>query len=144
MKAFFIDTNIVIDFISFRVPFGIAAKSIFELAEKKNIKLYISSLSVATTHYVLKKVFSEDQVRTAISSTLDLLEIIPVTEDILRKSLNSNHKDFEDAIQIFCAHKIEGLDAIITRNIKDFSTSEITVLAPDEVANFIIKKNKNK
>ena len=134
MKAFFIDTNIVIDFISFRVPFGIAAKSIFELAEKKNIKLYISSLSVATTHYVLKKVFSEDQVRTAISSTLDLLEIIPVTEDILRKSLNSNHKDFEDSVQIFCASTIENIDSIITRNVKDFKGSEIKVLTPDELS----------
>ncbi|MFC6268594.1 type II toxin-antitoxin system VapC family toxin [Frigoriflavimonas asaccharolytica] len=143
MKSFYIDTNIVIDFISLRVPFGIAAKSIFELAETKNIKLYVSTLSIATSHYVLKKIYSEEEVRTAISSILDLVEVIPLTEDVLRKSLNSSHKDFEDALQIFCAHKIENLSAIITRDLKDFSTAEVQVLAPDEALYYIQNKLEN-
>jgi predicted nucleic acid-binding protein len=143
LKAFYIDTNIVIDFISLRVPFGNAAKTIFEFAEKNEIKLYVSSLTIATLHYVLKKIYSENEVRHAISCTLDLLEIIDLTEDVLRKSLNSNHKDFEDAIQIFCAHKVENLTAIITRDLKDFSTAEMQVFAPDQ-ALYYINNNLNK
>ena len=71
---------------------------------------------------------------------LDLISIISVDEEILKKSLKSHHKDFEDAIQIFCAHKIENLDAIVTRNLKDFSTSEIQVFAPENALDYI--KNK--
>ena len=48
--------------------------------------------------------------------------------------------DFKDAIQIFCAHQIKKIDGIITRNIKDFSTSEIDVITPDEVIIYINKK----
>lgn len=55
--------------------------------------------------------------------TTKLISIIPADEEILRKSLKSSHRDFEDAIQIFCAHQIKKIDGIITRNIKDFSTS---------------------
>lgn len=71
---------------------------------------------------------------------LNLVNVISVDEEILKKSLKSQYKDFEDAIQIFCAHKIENLDAIITRNLKDFSTAEVNVFAPDEALNYI--KNK--
>ncbi|MGS0748703.1 type II toxin-antitoxin system VapC family toxin [Halpernia sp. GG3] len=104
----------------------------FKFCEQNLVKLYASSLTFATSHYILKKVYSEEKVRVALSNILDLIEIIPVTEDVLRKALKSNHKDFEDAIQIFCAHKIENLAAIVTRDLKNFSTSEIKVLAPEE------------
>ena len=48
----------------------------------------------------------------------------------------------EDAIQILSAHKVKNLDGIITRNVKDFSTSEITVFSPDQAINYITKKLK--
>lgn len=54
--------------------------------------------------------------------------------DILKKGLRSNHKDFEDSIQIFCASKIERIQSIITRNVKDFKGSEIMILTPDELS----------
>ena len=40
-------------------------------------------------------------------------------------------KDYEDAVQ--CASAIaEGLDAIVTRNAKDFTNSPIAVYSPSE------------
>lgn len=72
--------------------------------------------------------------------TTKLISIIPADEEILRKSLKSSHRDFENAIQISCAHQIKKIDGIITRNIKDFSTSEINVFTPDEVIIYINKK----
>ena len=59
--------------------------------------------------------------------------MIPVDLDVLKKGLRSNHKDFEDAIQILCAFSIAGINFIVTRNTKDFKTSEIVVLTPDEL-----------
>lgn len=72
--------------------------------------------------------------------TTKLISIIPADEEILRKSLKSSHRDFEDAIQIFCAHQIKKIDGIITRDIKDFSTSEIDLFTPDEFIIYINKK----
>jgi hypothetical protein len=40
--------------------------------------------------------------------------------------------DFEDDLQIACAH-LTGLDAIVTRNPKDFKSATIPVLTPSEL-----------
>lgn len=137
---FFLDTNIIVDLLQKRDPHFDLASSIFNFSTKENIQLYVSSHSIATVHYICKKNIEEAELRELIDEVLNFLKIIPVDEEILRKSLKSNHKDFEDAIQIFCAHQIKNLTGIITRNIKDFSTSEIPVFAPDEALNLIQKK----
>jgi predicted nucleic acid-binding protein len=64
---------------------------------------------------------------------LDFLRVIPVDVAVIKKSLLSNHKDFEDAIQIFASHAEKDIDVIVTRNVKDFKNAEIAVLPPDEL-----------
>ena len=64
---------------------------------------------------------------------IDYFTVIAVDEAILKKGLRSNHRDFEDSIQILCASSIEKMDCIVTRNTKDFKTSEIPVFNPDEI-----------
>ena len=58
--------------------------------------------------------------------------MVPVDLDMLKKALRSIHKEFEDAIQMICASYIPGINYIVTRNTKDFKTSELVVLTPDE------------
>ncbi len=53
MKKVFVDTNIVIDLLSKRKPFYDESAELFSLADKKVIKLSISSLTIANTGYVL-------------------------------------------------------------------------------------------
>ena len=92
---------------------------------------------MATTHYLLKKYMDEQDLRDVLFHLLDYLTVIAVDVDILKKGLRSNHKDFEDSIQIFCASSIEMIDCIIIRNVKDFKGSEIKVLTPDELSLFL-------
>jgi predicted nucleic acid-binding protein len=75
----------------------------------------------------------EKELRAILTNLLEFLDVIPVDLDVLKKGLRSNHKDFEDAIQILCASSIAGINFIVTRNTKDFKTSEIVVLTPDEL-----------
>ena len=139
MKKVFLDTNILIDLLADRQPFSKFAIEIFDLAEKKKIKLYTSSHSLATTHYLLKKYMGEKDLRTLLYSLLDYLDIISIDLTIIKKSLLSRHKDFEDAIQIFAANSIDNLDFIVTRNVKDFKEAGIVVLPPDELLLYIRK-----
>ncbi|WP_312075957.1 PIN domain-containing protein [Chryseobacterium sp.] len=134
---FFIDTNLILDFLSGREPFADNANIIFNYAYNKKINLFVSSQSILTSHYILKKVFSEEKVRETLSEILEIIQIVPSDKVILQLALKSQHKDYEDGVQIFCAHKIENLEGIITRDMKDFSTSEIPVFAPDEALNHI-------
>ncbi len=75
----------------------------------------------------------EKELRGILFTLMEFLEVIPVDLDVLKKGLRSKHKDFEDAIQILCASSIAGISFIVTRNTKDFKTSEIAVLTPDEL-----------
>ena len=133
MKTVFVDTNILIDLLADRPPFSKFAIEIFDRAEKSKVKLYTSSHSFATTHYLLKKHITEKDLREVMFSLLDLIQLIPIDINMIKKSLLSKHKDFEDAIQIFAANSIAKLDFIVTRNLKDFKEADITVLPPDEL-----------
>ncbi len=135
MKVF-ADTNILVDFISGRQPHGLVAKQIFNKAEQGKIQLFTSSHAIATSHYVLKREHGEEKLRATLNELMDIVSVIPVDEQILKRSLKSIHKDFEDAIQIICAQSISKMSCIITRNGKDFKGSDIPVHSPDE---FLLK-----
>ncbi|KAF2513455.1 type II toxin-antitoxin system VapC family toxin [Flavobacterium foetidum] len=134
-KNIFLDTNILVDIVANRFPFSKNAISIFDYCQRHKIKMHSSSHSIATMHYIAKKVVDEKELRSIIEDLLDTISIIAVTESILKKSLKSNHKDFEDAIQITSAQSINSMDCIITRDLKDYKYSEINVFTPDEFLN---------
>jgi hypothetical protein len=52
-------------------------------------------------------------------------------DKIIDLSLNSDFKDFEDAIQYFTALENK-LEIIITRNLKDFKLSKIPVMTAND------------
>ena len=133
MIKIFVDTNVIVDLIADRKPFSKFAIELFKKAENKQVYLYTSSHSLATTHYLLKKYLDEKSLREVLYNLLDYIKIIAVDQDIIKKSLKSKHKDFEDAIQIFCANTVSSMDYIVTRNIKDFRNADIPVYAPDEL-----------
>jgi predicted nucleic acid-binding protein len=137
MKTVFVDTNILIDLLADRPPYSKFAIELFDQAEKGKVKLYTSSHSYATTHYLLKKYIGEAVLREVLLSLLDFIELIPVDITIIKKSLLSKHKDFEDAIQIFAANIVDNMDFIVTRNLKDFKDAGLIVLPPDELLNHI-------
>ena len=133
MIKIFVDTNIIVDLIADRKPFSKFAIKLFKKAENKEVYLYTSSHSLATTHYLFKKYLDEKSLREVLYNLLDYIKIIAVDQDIIKKGLKSKHKDFEDAIQIFCANTFSSMDYIVTRNIKHFRNADIPVYAPDEL-----------
>lgn len=133
MKKVFVDTNILVDLIADRRPFSKFAIQIFSKAEDKKMKLYTSSHSIATTHYLLKKFIDEKDLRDVLLNIIDYVNVIPIDIDVIKKGLKSKHKDFEDALQIYSAYSIEKMDCIVTRNIKDFKESDIPAFSPDEL-----------
>ena len=128
MKVF-LDTNILIDFLTNRPPFSSEALEIFALAEKNKITLYTSTHSIAATHYILKKYVEEKQLRRLLSELSDRMTILDISQSIIKSSLKSAHKDFEDAIQMLTAESAGEINYILTRNLKDFKTSLIPAVS---------------
>ncbi len=133
MKKYFVDTNIIIDLIADRKPFSKFALKLFMLAEQKQVRLFTSSHSIATTYYLLQKYLDEKKLRLVLLDLLEYVTIIPIDITILKKGLKSSFKDFEDAVQSNCAYTVAEMDGIITRKPKDFSGSTIPVMAPEEL-----------
>jgi predicted nucleic acid-binding protein len=125
MKKVFVDTNIIIDLLADRKPFSKLAIELFTISEQGKIKLYTSSHTICTIHYILKKYHNEIDLRKLLLKLLEKINVKAIDLDIIKMGLNSQHKDFEDAIQIYTASKIENIYCIVTRNIKDFKNSEI-------------------
>ncbi len=128
MKKLLIDTNIVIDLLSRREGFYEEAATLFSLGDRKDIKLSVSSLTIANTSYVLLKEKKSDEAKSILRKLRLIVEILALDDKIIGLALNDNtFSDFEDGLQYFSA--IENRqDIIITRNLKDFKNSKIPVM----------------
>jgi predicted nucleic acid-binding protein len=135
MEKLFIDTNIVIDLLSKRESFYKDAQELFTLAETNNrIKLYVSVLTFANTHYLLLKHYKSDEARRILAKFKVLVNVLPFDDKILELALISEFKDFEDAIQYYTA-LVYNMDIIITCNAKDFTLSKFPVMNAKEYLN---------
>ena len=138
MKHIFIDTNIIIDFLADRIPFSAPAEILFQLAKNKEIKIYISAISINNTYYILRKVTSHKRAINLISEIEQYVIIQETNREIIRRSLQSQFNDFEDAIQYYSAVALSNIDIIVTRNIKDFKRSDLPVLSPETTIKMLL------
>jgi len=127
MKKLFVDTNIVIDLLSKRIDYYEASQDLFTCAIDNNIKLIVSTLTLANTHYILKDQLKLNRVRSSIRKFKTLVEVASFDDKILELAVEEEFKDFEDGIQYYIAIETN-CQAIITRNKKDFKRSIIPVL----------------
>jgi len=132
MTDLFIDTDVIIDFVIDRKPFSREAAIIFTLIEQKKLKGYASSLTFSNLYYVLRKFESHNKVISKLDSISTILTILKVDEHIIKKAIASGFPDFEDSIQYFSAIENRKIDVIITRNIKDYRKSDISILTPGD------------
>ena len=133
MKKYFLDTNIILDFLANREPFGRFALSIFGKALTKEWELWTSDNSITTVYYFLEKSFGREVAKKKIGQLLNHIEIQPIRKSDLQLALVSRFNDFEDGVQHVSAVSIEGIEGIITRNRKDFKYSQVPVWGPEEV-----------
>ena len=127
----FIDTNIVIDLITFRTPFGGDAHIIFELAKGHHAELMVSDVPVFNTAFSLHKLhYTKAEIFDYLTALLPLLTITTMGRSVIERSLQKRGKDFEDDAQYYSAIDANA-DFIITRNKKDFPQEDF-VLEPKE------------
>jgi len=131
VSKLFIDSDVVIDFFTDRMPFANPASEIFELNEKGVIKLYLSAASINNIYYIVRRFIGHQKTLKVIEELTEMTEIVGTSKKEIIQALRNNFKGFEDSIQYSCALYIKGLEAILTRNTKDLSTSEIAVFTPE-------------
>ena len=135
----FLDTNIVIDVIANREPFVEDSRIILNLCETGQAEGIISTLTLCTISYVLRKFATPGMMRTKLRDLRNILTPIDLSVSLLDKAIASSITDFEDAVQFYTAAYSDA-DVIITRNIKHFPQDNIPVLTPTE---FLAINNSN-
>ncbi len=131
MEKVFVDTNIILDWLSQRKPFFIFAKQLFLKGENKEIKILISTMSFISTEYILRKQIGKEKAKQALAAIRTICEVCNSGEKEIDLSLVSSFKDFEDAFQYYNALN-NSAKVIITRNPKDFKKSKIPVMSAEE------------
>ena len=140
MQKIFLDTNIVIDFLGERANFYQPAAKILTLADQKKIEIYTSPTSISNTYYLLSRFENTKIALEKIRKFKVLCSISMMDDEVIEKAINSNFKDFEDAMQYFSA-LASNCDLIVTRNEKDFKNALIPVLNGESYLEKMKKKH---
>lgn len=94
----FLDTNILLDFFDSERPSHEHSYEIIKAIESGNIKGFTSESVFTSLDYILHKI-STPQKRLEIFSDLNtILHILPCSNIIIHRSINSRPPDFEDAV----------------------------------------------
>ena len=131
MKRVLIDSDVCLDYLLQRPDHIAAAESLFNQLDTDLFSAYVCAVSLTTIHYIVRKEKDKTVALAAVDTLLLLTDVCSVNRDVLKQARILGFKDYEDAVQ--CASAIaEGLDAIVTRNAKDFAKSPLPVHSPQE------------
>ena len=131
MKRVLIDTDVILDFFFDRVPFSDDAAKVLSLCESREIKGFITSVIISNLYYLLRQSSTHEKVIEKLTQLITITEVLITDKDAILKALNSNFRDFEDALQNYSAELNGQIDIIITRNIKDFKNSSLGIMTPE-------------
>jgi predicted nucleic acid-binding protein len=133
-----LDLNVLLDALLGREPWRAEADAIWDANREGRIGGRVSAAALPTLFYVIRKQEGLARAHLAIANCLRSLEIVPVDRKVLEIATTLPGSDFEDNLQIACAVEAK-LDAIVTRNPKDFADSPVPVLTPTELLALLAK-----
>lgn len=137
MEKVLIDTDVILDFFFDRMPFSEESSQILSLCEKKEIQGYVTSIMVSNIYYLLRKTAKHEKVIDNLKMLLNVVNVTITNKKVVVEALNSEFKDFEDALQNFSAQNDEKITIILTRNVKDYKTSNLSIMTPENYLKII-------
>jgi predicted nucleic acid-binding protein len=136
MKKILIDSDICLDVITGRVLFEKESAMILQYSEDNVINGLVSAESFSNMYYVLRKLSSSEKAIRQLTNLRRIVTVGEITMAVIDQALSSGWRDFEDAIQYFCALESD-CDAIVTRNRYDFRFSGLPVYNPSELIRIV-------
>ena len=86
---------------------------------------------ISNVYYLLRKTAKHEKIIESLKTLLNIIDIALINKETVLNALNSDFKDFEDALQNFSAQNQTEISVIVTRNIKDYKTSTLSVMTPE-------------
>ena len=125
-----IDTNVIIDALQSRK--GFLEDAGWVLLKASDYDGYIVASSVTDIFYIHNRfLHDKDRTRKCLIDLFKVFDVLDTTREDCRNALRSDIPDFEDAVLVEAAMR-EGIEAIVTRNQKDFEKSPVKIYSPEE------------
>lgn len=136
-----IDTCVIIDALQSREPFKDDAEKIFILAANKRFDGFITAKSVTDIYYLIHRATHCDKdTRKILSNLFVIFEPIDSAGLDCLKAISSEISDYEDAVMSETALRT-GMEYIVTRNIKDYVKSAVSVCTPKDFLDLFEQNN---
>ncbi len=131
MNNVLIDSDVILDFFFDRKPYSNYSSTILSQCELKRINGFVTPVIISNIYFLLRKRSTHQRVVNKLNQLLTFLDILIIDKQIVLNALNSSFKDFEDALQNYAAEYSKNIDLIITRNLKDYKKSNLSVMTPE-------------
>ncbi len=131
MDKVLLDADVILDFFFDRKPFSNHSTKIINLCEKGEIKGFVTSIILSNIAYLLRKTATQEKIITNLKMLMKFIDVATTNKNSVLDALNSDFKDFEDALQNFSAQNSDEIKVIITRNVKDYKTSTLSIMTPE-------------
>lgn len=131
MEKVLIDSDVILDFFFNREPFVQFATEIFLRCEAKQLLGYATPVIICNVYYLLSKTAKHEIIIEKLKQLLSIIEIVTMNKDVVIAALNSEFKDFEDALQNSAVINQGDIPIILTRNMRDYKKSELAILSPE-------------
>ena len=136
MNHYLLDTNVLLDLFLNRAPWADDAEVIWEAHRHFQLRASVAAFAIPTIYYIVEKQEGFAVARTAVGACLTTLDIVSTDRSTLVAAQAFTGIDFEDDLQIATGVQ-NAVDAIVTRNPKDFAGSPIPVLTPADVVTLL-------
>ena len=127
-----LDTNILLDYLLMREPFYDNPSEIVRRCVDGIYRGCVAAHSISNMFFILRKDYTAKERREILSSLCTIFDVEGIDKAKLLSGLaNEDFSDFEDCLQMECA-KSYGADYIVTRNVSDYSVSDIKAILPSQ------------
>lgn len=124
-----LDTDVVLDALLRRAPFVVDSYALWQACAAGRLEGCISVITPVNVFYIARKQVGADQARQHVADLLTAFQVIPIDTAVLRAAHALPMADFEDAVQAAAA-AAAGLDAVVTRNTRDYTGAPLPILTP--------------
>ena len=131
MDNVLIDSDVILDALFDRKPFAEHSTAILSMCESGKITGFLTPLIYSNVYYLLRQTAKHEKVIEKLKQLLKITDVLQMDRKVVKNALSSKFKDFEDSLQNYSAVNHGNIDLILTRNLKDYKNSELSVFTPE-------------